>query len=85
MKLSPPPPPLSPRNKSELPRNEAGQGLSPLAVPVCLPPVWVLLADHVQDVAPLEGDAQLVARDVQVVIRGVGEVGTVVILQIRLD
>ena len=81
MKLSPPPP-LSPRNKSELPRNEAGQSLSPLAVPVGLPPVWVLLADHVQDVAPLEGDAQLVAGDVEVVVRGVGEVCSVVELKL---
>ena len=58
-----------------------GERLRPLAVPVGLPPVWVLLADHVQDVAPLEGDAQLVAGDVEVVVRGVGEVGSVVKLK----
>ena len=43
--------------------------------------MWVLLADHVQDVAPLEGDAQLVAGDVEVVVRGVGEVCSVVELK----
>ena len=46
--------------------------------------MWVLLADHVQDVAPLEGDAQLVAGDVEVVVRGVGEVCSVVELK-QLD
>ena len=44
--------------------------------------MWVLLADHVQDVAPLEGDAQLVAGDVEVVVRGVGEVCSVVELKL---
>ena len=41
----------------------------------------VVLADHVEDVAPLEGDAQLVAGNVEVVVRGVGEVGSVVKLK----
>ena len=44
----------------------------------------VVLADHVEDVAPLEGDAQLVAGDVEVVVRGVGEVCSVVELK-QLD
>ena len=44
--------------------------------------MWVLLADHVQDVAPLEGDAQLVAGDVEIVVRGVGEVCSVVELKL---
>ncbi len=57
------------------------QGLSPLAVPVGLPPVWVLPVDDVQDVTALKRDAQLVARDVQVVVRFVVEVGTVMKLQ----
>ena len=55
--------------------------LGPLPVPVGLPPVGVLLADDVQYVPPLEADAQLVARDVQVVVRRVGEVGPVVVLE----
>ena len=46
--------------------------------------MWVLLADHVQDVAPLEGDAQLVAGDVEVIVRSVGEVGPVVELKYLL-
>ena len=54
-----------------LPRYEPGQSLSPLAVPVCLPPVRVVLADDVEDVATLEGDAELVAGDVEIVVRGV--------------
>ena len=45
----------------------------------------VVPTDDMENVATLEADAQLVARDVQVVVRGVGEVGTVVILDIRLD
>ena len=57
------------------------QCLRPLSVPVCLPPVRVLPVDDVEDVAPLEGDAQLVARDVQVVIRVVRKVGTEVKLE----
>ena len=48
--------------------------MGPLAVPVGLPPVLVLPVDDVQDVSPLEGDAQLVARDVQVVVGVVVEV-----------
>ena len=39
--------------------HEAGQGLGPLAVPVGLPPVRVILADHVQDVATLRAKHQL--------------------------
>ena len=58
-------------NKSSLPRYEPGQSLSPLAVPVSLPPVGVILADHVEDVATLEGDAELVAGNVEIVVRGV--------------
>ena len=54
--------------------HEAGEGLGPLAVPVGLPPVLVLPVDDVQDVAPLERDAELVARDVQVVVGVVVEV-----------
>ena len=56
-KLPSPPPPSS--NKFSLPRNEAGQGLGPLPVPVGLPPVGVILADHVQDVATLTAEHQL--------------------------
>ena len=43
----------------------------------------VILADHVEDVSSLERDAELVTRDVEVVIWTVGEVGPVVELQIR--
>ena len=39
--------------------HEAGQGLGPLPVPVGLPPVGVILADHVQDVATLREEHQL--------------------------
>ena len=39
--------------------HEAGEGLGPLAVPVGLPPVRVILADHVQDVATLRAEHQL--------------------------
>jgi len=49
------------------------------AVPISLPPVRVVFVDDVEYVAPLEGDAQLVAGDVEVVIRHVGEVCAVVI------
>ena len=51
-----------------------GEGLRPLAVPVGLPPVLVLPVDDVQDVAPLERDAELVARNVEVVVGIVVEV-----------
>ena len=78
-KLPSPPPPSS--NKFSLPRNEAGQGLGPLPVPVGLPPVRVVLADHVQDVSALEGDAELVTGDVEIVVRSVGEVSPVVELK----
>ena len=47
--------------------NEAGESLVVLAVAVRLPPVDVLLADDVQDVALLERDAELATRNVQVV------------------
>ena len=43
----------------------------------------VILADHVEDVSSLERDAELVTRDVEVVIGTVGEVGPVVELQRR--
>ena len=43
----------------------------------------VILANHVEDVSSLERDAELVTRDVEVVIWTVGEVGPVVELQIR--
>ena len=78
-KLPSPPPPSS--NKSSLPRNEAGQGLGPLPVPVGLPPVRVVLADHVENVPALEGDAELVTRDVEIIVRSVGEVCPVVELK----
>ena len=58
-------------NKSLLPRYKPGQSLSPLAVPVGLPPVRVVLADDVEDVATLEGDAELVTGNVEIVVRGV--------------
>ena len=57
------------------------QRLCPLPVPVGLPPVGVVLADHVEDVAPLEGDPELVAGNVEIVVRGVGEMGSVVELE----
>ena len=57
--------------KSWLPRYKPGQSLSPLAVPVSLPPVRVVLADDVEDVATLEGDAELVTGNVEIVVRGV--------------
>ena len=49
----------------------------------------VILADDMEDVTPLEGDTKLMTRDIQVIIRGVGEVcpvvehrvGTVIILR----
>ena len=41
----------------------------------------VVLADDVEDVATLEGDAELVAGDVEIVVRGVGEVCSVVELK----
>ena len=50
-----------------------------IEVPVSLPPVRVVLVDNVEDVAALEGDAELVAGDVQVVLRRVGEVCAVVV------
>ena len=59
------------------------QRLRPLAVPVGLPPVGILPVDDVQDVAALERDPELVARDVEVVVRVVGEVSTIVILKIE--
>ena len=71
----------TPSNKSALPGNEPSQGLCPLSVPVGLPPVRVVLADDVEDVSPLEGDAKLVARDVEIVVRGVGEMCPVVKLK----
>jgi hypothetical protein len=49
-------------------RDEAGQGVL-LALPVGLPPVRVLLVDHVENVALVEGDAQLATRHVLVVFR----------------
>ena len=48
--------------------------LGPLAVSVGLPPVLILPVDDVQDVSALERDAQLVARDVEVVVGVVVEV-----------
>ena len=41
----------------------------------------VLPVDDVQDVPALEGDSQLVARDVEIVVRVVVEVGAVVELE----
>ena len=46
-----------------------------LPLPVGLPPVRILLVDHVQDVALVEGDAQLSARHVVVVLRLVVDLG----------
>jgi uncharacterized phosphosugar-binding protein len=43
--------------------------------------VRVLAVDDVEDVTALEGDAQLVARDVEVVVGVVGEVSAVVVLK----
>ena len=43
----------------------------------------ILPVDDVQDVAALERDPELVARDVEVVVRVVGEVSTIVILKIE--
>ena len=51
--------------------NEAGEGLGPFAVTIRLPPMRVVFAYDVEDVATLEGDAELVTRDVEVVVRGV--------------
>ena len=58
--------------------------MRPLSVPVRLPPVRVFPVDNVEDVAPGEGDAQLVAGDVQVVVRVVAEVGAEVELETEL-
>ena len=57
------------------------QRLCPLSISVGLPPVRVLAVDDVQDVPALEGDSQLVARDVEIVVRVVVEVGAVVELE----
>ena len=46
-----------------------------LPLPVGLPPVRILLVDHVQDVALVERDAQLSARHVVVVLRLVVDLG----------
>merc|ERR1719210_2697503 len=46
-----------------------------LPLPVGLPPVRILLVDHVQDVALVEGDAQLSARHIVVVLRLVVDLG----------
>ena len=59
--------------------------LCPLPISVSLPPMWIFSVDDVEDVPTLEGDAQLVARDVQVVVRVVRKVGTVVVLQTQQD
>ena len=59
------------------------QSLSPLPVPVSLPPMRILPIDDVKDVATLEWDAQLVTRDVQVVIRVVWKVGPVMVLKMK--
>ena len=50
------------------------EGLGPLSVSVGLPPVLILPVDDVQDVSALERDAQLVARDVEIVVGVVVEV-----------
>ena len=59
-------------------RDQPRQGLRPLAVPVGLPPVEVFPVDDVEDVAALEADPELVARDVEVVVGIVVEVRSVV-------
>ena len=41
----------------------------------------VVLADHMKDVSPLEADPEFVTRNVEVVIRRVGEVGPIVKLK----
>ncbi len=53
-------------------------------IPVGLPPVRVVLVDDMEDVPALEGDAQLMAGDVEVVIRHVGEVCAVVVHRLAL-
>lgn len=51
--------------------DESSQGLVVLvSIPVGLPPVWVVLADDVQDVPLLEGQPQLPTRH-EGVVRGV--------------
>merc|ERR1719242_559201 len=47
--------------------NQTGQRVL-LPLPVSLPPVWILLVDHMEDVALVERDAQLPARDIVVVL-----------------
>ena len=58
---------------------KAAVGKDTKVIPVCLPPVGIVLVDNVKDVPALEGDAELVTRDVQVVFGAVGEVGPVVV------
>ncbi len=50
-------------------RNEARERLLPLLVPVRLPPVLVLLAYHMQNIALVEAEAELLARHVNVLRR----------------
>jgi len=61
--------------------NEACKGLILLALPVSLPPVSILLADDVKNVALLEANAQLPARDIWVVLGVVVKVSFHVQLQ----
>jgi len=55
--------------------------LCPLSVSVSLPPVLVFAVDDVKNVSSLEADAQLVTRNVQVVVRVVVEVRPIMHLQ----
>lgn len=48
-----------------------------------LPPVRVVVAQHVQHFAALEPDAQLLTRQVRIVVRVVVEVGTQIELQVQ--
>ena len=61
------------------------KSLGPFSVSVGLPPVRVFSVDDVEDVATLERDPQLVARNVEVVVRVVGKVSPVVILQMKMS
>ena len=62
-------------------RDETCQGLGPLTITISLPPVRVIFADNMEDIPPLEGDAKLVTRNIEIIVRSVGEVGSEVILE----
>lgn len=56
--------------------HQTGQSLIFFALPVSLPPIRILLANDMQNVAFLETDAELPARYVHVVLRVVIEVSS---------